>query len=101
MTVYEAISEMRRRTERGECFQFAYMSYSHDRRESKGVISVNRARLRPQNRRETNRYTDYMLSFVDLDTGEYRRCWQPLLMEFEGEPLGWHTDDTDELKIKN
>lgn len=87
MKVYEAIDQMRRLTEKGIPFAFAYMSYSRERKQSEGIVSVHRAKLRSQSKRERNQYTDLMLNYVDLDIMEYRTCWQPLLLEFNGEPL--------------
>nr|DAH22424.1 MAG TPA: hypothetical protein [Caudoviricetes sp.] len=87
MEVYEAINEMRRCSERGESFSFAFMSYSYERRKSGGIVKIERARLRKQSRKENNRFADYMLNFIDLDTMDYEMCWQPLLLEFNGHEL--------------
>lgn len=87
MDVYEAIDKMRRLTERHESFSFSFMSYSLARRKSEGVVTVRRARLCKQNRRERNQYSDYMLQYIDLDTGERHSCWQPLLLTFNGQEL--------------
>lgn len=78
---------MRRCSECGENFSFAFMSYSYERRKSGGIVKIERARLRKQSRKENNRFADYMLNFIDLDTMEYGMCWQPLLLEFNGHEL--------------
>ncbi len=87
MKVYEAIGKMRELSECGECFSFSFMSYSYDRRKSDGVVSVQRARLRRQSRKEKNRFADYILNFINMDTMEYGMCWQPLLLEFNDHEL--------------
>ena len=87
MEVYEAISQMRAKSERRESFSFSFMSYSYERRKSDGVVKIEHARLRKQSRKETNRFADHMLNFIDLDTMEYGMCWQPLLLEFDGHEL--------------
>ncbi|MDR0939908.1 MAG: hypothetical protein LBN29_11285 [Mediterranea sp.] len=87
MTVYEAIAEMRRRSREGGSFSFTFMSYSRDRRSSDGVTRVERARLLPGSDPKANRFADHMLNYVDLDTLERRSCWQPLLLELDGEDL--------------
>lgn len=87
MNIYTAIEEMRRLSERRESFSFSFMSYSHTRRKSDGVMTVRRARLCKQSRKEHNRYADYMLNYIDLDTGERASCWQPLLLTFNDEEL--------------
>lgn len=78
---------MRACSERGESFSFSFMSYSYERRKSDGIVKIEHARLRRQSRKENNRFADYMLNFIDLDTMEYGMCWQPLLLEFNGEEL--------------
>lgn len=87
MTVYEAVDKMREKTAKGETFQFAFMSYSIERKESHGPVAVEHAMLRPSNVSARNRYHDYMLRYVDTDTMEEKSCWQPLIMEFEHETL--------------
>ncbi len=87
MDVYEAIRQMKAKSERGETFSLAFMSYSYDRHKSDGIVKVENARLRKQSTREQNRWADYMLNFVNLDTLEYCRCWELLLLEFDGYEL--------------
>lgn len=85
--MFRAIEEMRRLSELRIPFSFSYMSYSITRRKSEGIVSIRRARLCKQNRKERNRYTDYMLNYIDLDTGERASCWQPLLLTFNDNEL--------------
>jgi len=87
MTVYEAIAEMRRLTDRRESFSFSYMSYSMERKKSSGIVTVPRAILRAQMTKETNKFADYLLNYFDLNLMENRVCWQPLIMTFNNEPL--------------
>lgn len=87
MKVYEAIDTMRMLSKNGKSFSFSFMSYSYERHKSDGIIHVERGRLRKQSRKDTNRFADYMLNFIDLDTMMYGMCWQPLLLEFNGIPL--------------
>lgn len=87
MNLYQAIDEMRRLSRAGQPFSFSYMSYSLARRTSDGIVTVPRARLLAANRREHNRYTDYMLLYEDLDTRRRARCWQPLLLTFNDQEL--------------
>lgn len=90
MDVYAAIDEMRRLSARRESFSFSYMSYSIARRKSEGVVTVRRARLCKQSRRDRNQYSDYMLDYIDLETGERRTCWQPLLLTLNDTELELH-----------
>lgn len=87
MDVYEAIRQMRELSRRRVPFSFSFMSYSIARRESTGIVTVRHARLARQNRKERNRYADYMLRYTDLDTMQEAACWQPLLLSFNGQEL--------------
>ncbi len=87
MDVYEAIRQMKAKSERGETFSMSFLSYSYDRGKSNGVAKVEHAKLRKKSTSETNRYTDYMLNYIDMDTLEYGMCWEILLLEFDGHEL--------------
>lgn len=87
MELYKAIEEMRRLSCEGKSFSFSFMSYSYERRKSDGVVAINKARLRKQSRKDTNRFANYMLNFIDLQTMEYGMCWQPLLLSFNDEEI--------------
>lgn len=87
MTIFEAITEMRRISRANGEFSFSFMTYSHDKRKSNGVRYISRARLNKQSREGERELSDHMLNYVDLDTGRYRTCYQPLLMTFNGNTL--------------
>lgn len=87
MDLYQAIEKMRNLSERGIPFSFSFMSYSYDRHRSSGVVEVSRARLRKQSSETDNKHADIMLNYIDLDTNEYGRCYQLLLLEFDGKKL--------------
>lgn len=85
MNVYEAIEKMRKLSAAGESFSFTFMSYNSSAGKSDGVVEVRRGMLRARQSTDYNKNAEYMESYIDLDTGEYRQFWQPLLMTFEGE----------------
>lgn len=87
MTVYEAISDMRRRSESKQPFAFSFMSYSITRNVSEGEVSVEHALLMKNSKSSKNAYQEFMLTFLDCDTGQTRQCWQPLLMSYQYKPL--------------
>lgn len=87
MKVYDAIRQMEELTRAGKTFSFSFMSYSYDKNVSHGPVTVLNAKLLPSNRKERNQYSDYMLRYRDMDTYEDKMCWQPLLLEFNGEQL--------------
>lgn len=87
MTVYEAIKKMRELSENNIPFSFSFMSFSEDKGVSKGIVEVRKARLNKQSRINQNRNADIMLNFFNLETMRNGRCYQPLIMEFNGEKL--------------
>lgn len=87
MTVYEAIKEMRRRSEAHQPFAMSYMSYSLQRGESHGEVEVEHALLIKNPKTHDEDVQNFMLTYRDQDTGEAKHFWQPLLMSFNHEPL--------------
>ncbi len=87
MTVYEAIHQMRQLTAKGQSFAFSFMSYSMQRHESYGEVTVEHAVLVKNEKKEDDSLNNFMLTYTDQDTGEAKHFWQPLLMSFNHEPL--------------
>ena len=87
MTVYEAIHNMRELTAKGKTFAFSFMTYSTQKRKSHGEVTVEHALLIKNENRGEDDLNNYMLTFLDKDTGEAKHFWQPLLMSFNHEPL--------------
>ena len=87
MTVYEAIHKMRQLTAKGQPFALSFMSYSMQRHESHGEVTVAHALLVQNEKKEDDSLNNFMLTFTDQDTGEAKHFWQPLLMSFNHEPL--------------
>lgn len=85
MNVYEAIEKMRKLSAAGESFSFTFMSYNSSAGKSDGVVEVRHGMLRARQSTDYNKNAEYMEFYIDLDAGEYRQFWQPLLMTFEGE----------------
>lgn len=95
MTVYEAIAKMRELTKQGQSFSFTFMSYSHYRGETKGIIEVQQARLRPRNRIEHNQYAELQEEYINVKTGEPRRFWHCCLLSLNGQSLTFTPQDND------
>lgn len=85
MTVYEAIDQMRRISNQGGEFSFTFMSYSQQRGKSHGPVTIRRARLRPRPSSTQNSYAEIMEAYIDLDTGEAKQFYQPLIMMFNNQ----------------
>lgn len=78
---------MRSMSERKEEFAFSHMSYSITKDKSEGEVVVEHAILYKNSKESTNSYQDYMLTYLDTDTGQVRQCWQPLIMSFQHQQL--------------
>lgn len=87
MTVYEAIHQMRQLTAKGQPFAMSFISYSMQRHESHGEVTVEHALLVKNEKKEDDSLNNFMLTYTDQDTGEAKHFWQPLLMSFNHEPL--------------
>ena len=78
---------MRQLTAKGQPFALSFMSYSMQRHESHGEVTVEHALLVKNEKKEDDSLNNFMLTFTDQDTGEAKHFWQPLLMSFNHEPL--------------
>ncbi len=84
MTIYEAISEMRKLTKQGKSFSFIFMSYSHSRGTSDGIVEVHNARLRNRGLEKYNQFAELQEEYINTNTGEPRRFWHCCLLSFNG-----------------
>ena len=86
MKVFEAIRQMRELSKQDKSFSFSFMSYSHTKQLSDGIVTVSSAllRRRPADNKH-NRYEPLMENYYDTNLGEYRRFWQVLLISFNGQ----------------
>ena len=87
MKIWDAIREMRRLSKENTPFSFSFMSYSMTKGRSDGVVFVRKARLLKRESGVYNQYAEEMERYLNLETGEARHFWQPLLMSFEGEKI--------------
>ncbi len=78
---------MRQLTAKGQPFALSFMSYSMQRHESHGEMTVEHALLVKNEKKDDDSLNNFMLTFTDQDTGEAKHFWQPLLMSFNHEPL--------------
>ena len=87
MDLYKAIKEMRRLTAENIPFSFSFMSCNLTNNSSECVITVRRARLLKRESIKHHKYAEIVEAYMDLDTMECRRFYQPLLMSFNGEKV--------------
>ena len=87
MDLYEAIHEMRRLSAEGRSFEFSFMSYNSSKGTSDGVIMVHHGRLLKRESKEHHKHAEFVEAYINLDTMEARRFYQPLLMTFNGQKV--------------
>ena len=78
---------MRNISQQGGEFSFSFMSYSETEGKSHGIVDVQRARLGHRIGNEKNVNAEIMERYVNLDTGEARWFYQPLLMAFNNKKV--------------
>lgn len=87
MELFEAIKQMRELSRRNVPFSFSFMSYNETVRKSDGIITVRHARLRARAQEKHHKYAEIIEEYLNLDTGEPRHFYQPLLMSFNGQKV--------------
>lgn len=63
------------------------MSYNETAQKSEGIVEVRHARLRARTQESYHKNAEIIEEYVDIDTGEARRFYQPLLMSFNGQKV--------------
>lgn len=87
MNLYEAIREMRRISAEKGVFSFSFMSYNSTAQRSDGVVIVRRARLLKRESTKHHKNAEIVETYLDLDTMQSKRFYQPLLMSFNGQKV--------------
>ncbi|MFD2962776.1 MULTISPECIES: hypothetical protein [Olivibacter] len=77
---------MRELSEKGIAFSFSYTSYSRERFKTDGIVTVDRARLRPRTKEKYNEFHELLEEYIDLSNNEPRRFWRCTLMSFNNQP---------------
>nr|DAN86125.1 MAG TPA: hypothetical protein [Caudoviricetes sp.]DAS26244.1 MAG TPA: hypothetical protein [Caudoviricetes sp.] len=87
MQLFEAIRRMRDLSKQELTFSFSFMSYNESAQRSEGIIEVRHARLRARTQEAHHRNAEIVEEYINIDTGEPRRFYQPLLMTFNGQKV--------------
>lgn len=87
MQIFEAIRRMRELSRKNETFSMMFMSYNSSAGRSEGIVEVRHARLRARAQETHHRHAEIIEEYVNVDTGEARHFYQPLLMNFNGEKV--------------
>lgn len=84
MDLYEALHEMRRLSEKNTPFEFTFMSCDLTNAKSQGVVHVSKGRLLSREVEQRHRHAEMVERYINLETMQVRRFYQPLLMTFNG-----------------
>lgn len=82
--IFTAVAEMDRLTKAGVPFSFSFYKYNRQNRQGGDLARISRAKLRSKAHDTQRENSSHKLSFVDIDSGLARECWQPLIVEFNG-----------------
>lgn len=85
MNIWDAIRQMRILSKEGKNFSFSFMSCDRTKERSEGIVEVLHARLATRERVDKYKDAEIIERYINLDTMEVRRFYQPLLMTFNGE----------------
>lgn len=85
--LFSAITQMRELSKAERAFSFSFMSYNRSRQTSDGVVSVNKAILRPGSTEKDTDFSDFLLNYRDLETGKNHRCYQVTIMYFNNKKV--------------
>nr|DAF27314.1 MAG TPA: hypothetical protein [Caudoviricetes sp.] len=83
--LYEAIEQMKRISLAGGTFSIKFRKWNRQTHSGGDMVTVLAARIRPKAADEKIAHSSYKLFFTDTETGLARNCWQPLIMEFDGQ----------------
>ena len=82
--IFTAVAEMDRLTKAVIPFSFSFYKYNRQNHEGGDLARISRAKLRSKTSDTQRENSSHKLSFVDIDSGLARECWQPLIVEFNG-----------------
>lgn len=90
MDLYDAIHKMRELSEKNIPFSFTFMSCNLSSGSSDGVVHVQHGRFLSREVEQRHKDADFVERYLNLDTMETRRFYQPLLMTFNGNKVTLH-----------
>lgn len=87
ISLFEAITQMRLLTKKGQSFSFAHSTLNTETKKSECIRVVRKAKLRAAARQDDLKNADYKLFYYDMQINEPRVCWQCLLMYFNNKRI--------------
>ncbi len=82
--IYDAISQMRKLTEKGETFSLAFMSCDTSREKSSGMVELTKVKLRSGAADDAFRNSGHVINYLNVETNIPGRFYQILLMYYNG-----------------
>lgn len=87
MKLFDAKKQMLELSKANIPFSMSFMSYNSTTQTSDGVTRVRHARLTARPKKEHHSLADIIEGYFNLDTGQPRWFYLPLLMEFNGQKI--------------
>lgn len=78
--IYDAIKIMRKLSENNFPFSFSFVSCDNTRMTSSGLVKVDKAIFSKGLPRKKSALADFLIAYEDLETGQKKHFWLPLLM---------------------
>jgi hypothetical protein len=77
-----AVKQMREMSHAGIPFSITYQTFNHTKGTSKGTKVVDKAILRKGYKKDQSSKSDMLIAYKDINTGEERQFYLPLLLKF-------------------
>ena len=85
--LYKALEEMKDISRSGGTFAIRFRKWDRQRKRGGGIVTINRARIRPKANDEKISGSSFKLFITDTENGRLLVCWQPLITEFNGKRI--------------
>lgn len=84
INIYDALALLRRLSKENFPVNFSFVSCDRTRKTSEGLVKVERAVLTAGLPSKKSRHAKNLIAYENLDTGERKHFWLPLLMTVNG-----------------
>lgn len=84
INIYDAVSQMREASKRGENFSIGFMSCDTTREKSAGFVELPKVKLRSGAADDAFKNSKYIINYLNVETNIPGRFYQILLMYFNG-----------------
>lgn len=84
INIYTALEVMRKLSAENIPFSIEFVSCNRSLATSNGLVRVEKALLTKGYRNDQSQYAQNLIAFQNVDTGENKQFWLPLLMKFNG-----------------